>query len=146
MRCSPRFDHPSFRGKCAAHLLPDATTQLLWGWVARRLGSSKWVTGIGNLVTVLLTMLIPTAAPHFPLVILTRILIGVAEAPFFPCVTQLYSSWIPPAEMGTAVTVGYNGTLAGTVLVFFCTPLIIKCTLRSQRSERSVMCAVSRSE
>lgn len=107
--------------------MPDSATQLLWGWLARRLRSAKWLTGIGNGVAVILTMLIPTVAFNFPLILVTRIFIGIAEAPFFPCVTQLLSSWIPPQEMATAVTVSYNGTLLGTVIVFFCTPLIIKC-------------------
>lgn len=50
--------------------------------------------------------------------IIIRILIGAAQGPYLPMVTQMLSSWIPPAERSFTTTFVYSGVGVSAGMVF----------------------------
>lgn len=41
--------------------------------------------------------------------IIIRMLVGISQGPFLPTLTQILSTWIPPAERGLTITFVYSG-------------------------------------
>lgn len=47
-----------------------------------------------------------------------RILMGAAQGPMFPALTQLLSMWIPPAERAFITSFAYSGIAVSTITPF----------------------------
>lgn len=91
-------------------------TQLPAGYYAQKYGG-KWIFGFGILLTAFFTLLSPVAAKlNFYLLLVVRLLEGLAEGVTFPAIAAMLSEWAPPLErtrMGALISAGCT---AGTIL------------------------------
>lgn len=93
-------------------------TQLPGGVLADKFGG-KWVYVLSVLPSSLLTMTIPTAAQVHPyLVVLSRILCGLAQGLFFPTTFSIASKWFPKQERSRFVALSGLGVALGTIFAY----------------------------
>lgn len=91
-------------------------TQVLGGWLASRYGA-KHVFGVGILITIIATMLVPVAArAHVGLLIALRVIMGLACGVGIPATHHLFAQWLPPLERSRLMGYSYAGTFIGTIL------------------------------
>ena len=96
------------------------------GWLANRYGG-KIVLGTAVVWWSVFTILTPVAAMvSLPLLIATRILMGMGEAAMFPSAYYLYSRWVPTNERSRAVSLLIGGIPLGTLLALTTTGWIIE--------------------
>ncbi|OUC48087.1 transporter, major facilitator family protein [Trichinella nativa] len=91
-------------------------TQIPGGLLATKFGG-KWVFGLGTFLTAVFTLLTPVAAESGPtMLIIVRILMGVAEGVTWPATQSLFAKWAPPSErrcfIGTLTAFIVSGFLA----------------------------------
>ncbi|KAG8180931.1 hypothetical protein JTE90_013937 [Oedothorax gibbosus] len=98
-------------------------TQIPGGRLAELVGG-KWVFGLGNLATALLSLLVPTAArTHVGWLIAVLAVEGLAQGVTVPALNVLLGRWLPDSEkavLNTAVVIGVNvGTVSAMPLAGF---------------------------
>lgn len=99
-------------------------TQVLGGSLAARLGG-KAVLGFGVLWWSLFTLLTPLSAmTSFPVLIATRILMGLGEGVAFPATYNLMGRWVPPEERARAASFNLSAIALGTLFAVSTTPII----------------------
>ncbi|KRY09857.1 Sialin [Trichinella patagoniensis] len=91
-------------------------TQIPGGLLATKFGG-KWVFGLGTFLTAVFTLLTPVAAESGPtMLIIVRILMGIAEGVTWPATQSLFAKWAPPSErrcfIGTLTAFIVSGFLA----------------------------------
>ena len=95
------------------------------GALAKRYGGRN-VLGWAVVAWSAFTLLTPVAAAvSIPLLIATRILMGVGEAAIFPASVELYSRWIPVTERTRAMARLLSGVPMGTVVGLMATGWIV---------------------
>ncbi len=95
------------------------------GALAKRYGGRN-VLGLAVVAWSVFTLLTPLAAAvSIPLLIATRILMGVGEAAIFPASVELYSRWIPVTERTRAMARLLSGIPMGTVVGLMATGWIV---------------------
>ena len=95
------------------------------GWIANRIGG-RIVLGVAVLWWSLFTILTPVAAAvSLPILILTRIAMGMGEAAMFPAAYNVYGWWVLPAERSRAVAVLISGIPLGTLFALTTTGWIV---------------------
>lgn len=100
-------------------------TQVAGGSLAARFGG-KMVLGFGVLWWSLFTLLTPlSAVASFPMLIATRILMGVGEGVAFPATYNLLGRWVPLKERSRAAAFNLSAISMGTLLAVSTTPFII---------------------
>jgi ACS family sodium-dependent inorganic phosphate cotransporter len=100
-------------------------TQVIGGSLAARLGG-KVVLGFGVLWWSLFTMLTPLSAlASFPVLIVTRILMGLGEGVAFPATYNLLGRWVPPEERSRAASFNLSAIALGTLFAVSTTPIIV---------------------
>jgi ACS family D-galactonate transporter-like MFS transporter len=62
----------------------------------------KWVTRVGTMIWTV-ACLLTAVANGWGLIILSRVLLGVGEAPYFPAAAKAISHWFPKNERGKAI-------------------------------------------
>jgi ACS family sodium-dependent inorganic phosphate cotransporter len=86
------------------------------GLVAARFGGRR-VLGCSVLAWSIFTLLTPAAAMlSIPLLIATRVGMGIGEAAMFPAAYELFGRWAPPTERARAVARMLSGVAIGTVI------------------------------
>jgi MFS family permease len=65
----------------------------------------------------------PLSGVSFTMLLLCRVLMGLAEGVTMPAVHHLTAEWIPSQERSRAVTFAYSGQFVGMVLALLCSPL-----------------------
>lgn len=99
-------------------------TQLLGGTLAAKLGG-KIVLGAGVLWWSLFTFLTPlSAVTSFPILIATRIAMGIGEGVSFPATYNLLGRWVLPRERTRAAAFNLSGIPLGTLVAVTLTPFI----------------------
>jgi ACS family sodium-dependent inorganic phosphate cotransporter len=99
-------------------------TQVLGGWLAGKIGG-KSVLGFGVLWWSLFTLLTPMSAlASFPILIATRILMGVGEGVAFPATYNLLGRWVPLRERSRAAAFNLSAIPLGTLFAVTVTPFI----------------------
>lgn len=89
--------------------------QIPGGWLANRVGGVA-ILGCAVLWWSLFTMLTPPAAlVSVPLLIATRIALGLGEAVTYPAAYHLYGRWVPERERSRAVALLLSGIPLGTL-------------------------------
>lgn len=95
------------------------------GWISNRLGG-KIVLGAAVVWWSIFTILTPLAAlASLPILILTRILMGMGEAATFPAAYNLYGRWVPPNERSRAVSLLLGGIPLGTLFALMVTGWLV---------------------
>lgn len=85
------------------------------GWLANRIGGVA-ILGFAVVWWSLFTMLTPLAAlVSVPLLIATRIALGLGEAATYPAAYYLYGRWVPERERSRAVALLLSGIPLGTL-------------------------------
>jgi len=99
-------------------------TQVLGGWLAAKLGG-KVVLGFGVLWWSLFTLLTPLSAmASFPILIATRIAMGLGEGVAFPATYNLLGRWVPLRERSRAAAFNLSAIPLGTLFAVTTTPFI----------------------
>lgn len=97
-------------------------TQVLGGWLAQKLGG-KAVLGFGVLWWSLFTMLTPLSVlTSFPVLIATRIAMGLGEGVAFPSVYHMFGRWVPASERSRAASFNLAAVPLGTLTAIIITP------------------------
>jgi len=95
--------------------------QVPGGWLANRFGGKR-VLGAAVLWWSLCTMLTPAAAlVALPLLVTTRIAMGLGEGAMFPGAYSLFRHWVPPFERSRAVALLLSGVPLGTLFALMTT-------------------------
>ncbi|KAG8181637.1 hypothetical protein JTE90_015279 [Oedothorax gibbosus] len=90
-------------------------TQIPGGRLAELVGG-KWVIGLANLATALLTLLVPTAARiHVGLLVAVRVMQGLAQGLVTPAMNSMLARWTPETERGLLYTLVHAGTNIGSL-------------------------------
>ena len=111
--CCPRFS------------LGYMFTQLLGGSLAARFGG-KAVLGFGVVWWSLFTLVTPLSAmTSFPILIATRIAMGVGEGVAFPANYNLLGRWVPALERSRSVAFILSGISMGTLFAVTVTPWVV---------------------
>lgn len=99
-------------------------TQIMGGWLAAKLGG-KAVLGFGVLWWSLFTLLTPLSAmASFPVLIATRIAMGLGEGVAFPATYNLLGRWVPLRERSRAAAFNLSAIPLGTLFAVTATPFI----------------------
>lgn len=99
-------------------------TQVAGGSLAARFGG-KAVLGFGVLWWSLFTLLTPLSAfTSFPILIATRILMGLGEGVAFPATYHLLGRWVPMKERSRAAAFNLSAIPLGTLFAVTTTPFI----------------------
>ena len=97
-------------------------TQVLGGWLAQKLGG-KAVLGFGVLWWSAFTVLTPLSAmTSFPVLIATRIAMGLGEGVAFPSVYHMFGRWVPAKERSRAASFNLAAIPLGTLTAIIVTP------------------------
>jgi len=100
-------------------------TQIAGGWLADRFGG-KLVLGFGVLFWSAFTIITPVAAfAGLPLLLLSRVGMGLGEAVTFPSIYSLFSRWLPITERTRAIGLNTSAIPLGTVFALVVTPIIV---------------------
>jgi len=93
-------------------------TQIPAGYLAgQKIVSSKWLLGIGILITSIFTVLMPWAAKtNYYFLLAIRVLEGMGEGVTFPVMHSMLAEWSPPLERSRMSTYVYSGATIGTVI------------------------------
>ena len=95
------------------------------GWISNRLGG-KVILGIAVLWWSLFTILTPSAALlSLPILLATRILMGMGEAAMFPASYTMYGRWVPVTERSRAVALLLSGIPLGTLFALVATGWLV---------------------
>lgn len=96
------------------------------GWLANRIGG-KIVLGTAVLWWSLFTILTPIAALiSLPILIITRVAMGLGEAAMFPSAYNLYGRWVPAGERSRAVALLIGGIPIGTLFALATTGWLVE--------------------
>ena len=99
-------------------------TQVLGGWLAQKWGG-KAVLGFGVLWWSAFTMLTPLSAmTSFPVLIATRIAMGLGEGVAFPSVYHMFGRWVPARERSRAASFNLAAIPLGTLTAIIVTPFL----------------------
>ncbi|MCL6442434.1 MAG: MFS transporter [Alicyclobacillus sp.] len=86
----------------------------VWGPIVDKIGPKK--SGIIALVVWGISTCIAAVSPNAFILILSRILLGLAEAAFWPVSNSLTARWFPYNERGRAKSIWINGTVVGPAI------------------------------
>ena len=96
------------------------------GWLANRIGG-KFVLGLAVVWWSVFTMLTPVAAGlSLPLLLATRVAMGLGEAAMYPSAYNLFARWVPTVERSRALALLVSGIPLGTLLGLMSTGWIVK--------------------
>jgi ACS family sodium-dependent inorganic phosphate cotransporter len=99
--------------------------QILGGLLANRFGGRNvflWAVLLWSLFTVLTPM---AALAAFPLLIVTRFMLGVGEGASFPSAYNLIQGWMPQTERSRSISFIYAATAVGSIFALAVTGAII---------------------
>jgi ACS family sodium-dependent inorganic phosphate cotransporter len=97
-------------------------TQVLGGWLAQKWGG-KAVLGFGVVWWSVFTILTPLSAlTSFPVLIATRIAMGLGEGVAFPSVYHMFGRWVPANERSRAASFNLAAIPLGTLTAIIITP------------------------
>jgi len=100
-------------------------TQMLGGSLAARFGG-KAVLGFGVVWWSLFTLLTPLSAmTSFPILIATRIAMGLGEGVAFPATYNLLGRWVPILERSRSAAFTLSGISMGTLFAVTVTPWVV---------------------
>lgn len=96
------------------------------GWLANRIGG-KFVLGFAVVWWSVFTMLTPIAAAmSLPILLATRVAMGLGEAAMYPSAYNIFARWVPRAERSRALALLVSGIPLGTLVGLMSTGWIIK--------------------
>ena len=96
------------------------------GWLANRIGG-KFILGFAVVWWSVFTMLTPLAAAiSLPVLLATRIAMGLGEAAMYPSAYNLFARWVPTQERSRALALLVSGIPLGTLIGLMSTGWIIK--------------------
>ena len=96
------------------------------GWLANRIGG-KFILSFAVVWWSVFTMLTPIAAAiSLPVLLATRVAMGLGEAAMYPSAYNLFARWVPTAERSRALALLVSGIPLGTLIGLMSTGWIIK--------------------
>lgn len=91
-------------------------TEIPGGWLSMRFGS-KVVILVGVGISSVATLLMPIGAKgHYAILIVLRVIAGLAQGVMWPAMASLWTQWTPPAERSKLIGFGNSGSQAGSVV------------------------------
>lgn len=126
----------------SAFLAGYGLCQIPAGWLAKTYGPRKvltWGLVWWGVLTAAMTLIVPSMANAFLLLLIVRFLLGVGEAVIYPGSNQFTATWIPTQERGKANGLIFAGTgTGGAVTAPFITWLMVSYGWR----EAFIVCAI----
>lgn len=96
------------------------------GWLASRIGG-KLVLGFAVVWWSVFTILTPLAAAlSLPILLMTRVAMGLGEAAMYPAAYNLFARWVPKRERSRALALLVSGIPLGTMIGSMSTGWIVK--------------------
>ncbi|KAH7969111.1 hypothetical protein HPB52_014707 [Rhipicephalus sanguineus] len=103
-------------------------TVLPGGVLAEQFGP-KWLIGLGVVITSLLSMVLPAAAhAHYIIVVVIRILQGLAEGLVFPAMHTMIALWTPITSRSRVVSIVQSGSDVGAVVAMMASGVLAEST------------------
>ncbi|KAJ4846638.1 putative anion transporter 5 [Turnera subulata] len=102
-----------------------ASSQVPGGWVAQRIGGRK-VLLISFLLWSSTCFLIPLDPHRVGMLVIARLLVGVAQGFIFPSIHTVLAQWVPPHERSRSVSLTTSGMYLGAAMGMLLLPSLVK--------------------
>lgn len=97
-----------YYGYIVSHIPGGRLSELIGG---------KWLCGLGILISVVINFLTPLAAKmHLTLMVLSRVILGLAQGVIFPAAYAIFAVWLTPRERSTVLPLLNLGGNLGAVV------------------------------
>ncbi|KAK9128264.1 hypothetical protein Syun_017061 [Stephania yunnanensis] len=102
-----------------------ACSQVPGGWASQRIGG-KHVLLFSFMLWSLICALVPPDPSQVKLLILARLLVGVAQGFIFPSIHTVLAQWVPPHERSRSVSLTMSGMYLGAAAGMLFLPSLVK--------------------
>ncbi|XP_014524294.1 probable anion transporter 5 [Vigna radiata var. radiata] len=102
-----------------------ACSQVPGGWAAQRIGGRR-VLLLSFLLWSLTCALLPLDPNRVILLVVARLLVGVAQGFIFPSIHTVLAQWVPPHERSRSVSLTTSGMYLGAALGMLLLPTLVK--------------------
>ncbi|XP_070553614.1 sialin-like isoform X2 [Ptychodera flava] len=97
-----------------------ALTQVVGGWMEKRIGGRIMMGGSMSISSVLTLLTVPAAYLHFWMIFLCRLLIGMCHAFVYPTHHGMWGKWAPPLERSKLLSFSTSGIVCLVWSLFWC--------------------------
>lgn len=102
-----------------------ACSQVPGGWAAQKLGGRR-VLLLSFVLWSLTCALFPLDPNHVRLIVMARLLVGVAQGFIFPSIHTVLAQWVPPHERSRSVSLTTSGMYLGAAAGMLVLPSLVK--------------------
>ncbi|KAI4346899.1 hypothetical protein L6164_007762 [Bauhinia variegata] len=102
-----------------------ACSQVPGGWAAQKIGGRK-VLLLSFLLWSLTCALVPLDPNRVIVLVIARLLVGVAQGFIFPSIHTVLAQWVPPHERSRSVSLTTSGMYLGAALGMLLLPSLVK--------------------
>lgn len=102
-----------------------ACSQVPGGWAAQRIGGRR-VLLLSFVLWSLTCALVPLDPNRVTLLVIARLLVGVAQGFIFPSIHTVLAQWVPPHERSRSVSLTTSGMYLGAALGMLLLPSLVK--------------------
>ncbi|KAJ7950585.1 Phosphate transporter [Quillaja saponaria] len=102
-----------------------ACSQVPGGWAAQRIGGRK-VLLLSFVLWSLTCALVPLDPNRVTVLVIARLLVGVAQGFIFPSIHTVLAQWVPPHERSRSVSLTTSGMYLGAAAGMLCLPSLVK--------------------
>ena len=102
-----------------------ACSQVPGGWAAQRIGGRK-VLLISFVLWSLTCALVPLDPNQVTVLVIARLLVGVAQGFIFPSIHTVLAQWVPPHERSRSVSLTMSGMYLGAAAGMLFLPSLVK--------------------
>ncbi|KAL4614749.1 hypothetical protein ACB092_07G075600 [Castanea dentata] len=102
-----------------------ACSQVPGGWAAQRIGGRK-VLLISFVLWSLTCALVPLDPNRVTVLVIARLLVGVAQGFIFPSIHTVLAQWVPPHERSRSVSLTMSGMYLGAATGMLLLPSLVK--------------------
>ncbi|CAA0822776.1 Probable anion transporter 5 [Striga hermonthica] len=102
-----------------------ACSQVPGGWAAQKIGGRR-VLLISFVLWSLTCAFIPLDPNRVPLLVLARLLVGIAQGFIFPSIHTVLAQWVPPHERSRSVSLTTSGMYFGAAMGTLVLPTLVR--------------------
>lgn len=102
-----------------------ACSQVPGGWAAQKLGGRK-VLLLSFILWSATCILVPLDPNRVTLLVMARLLVGVAQGFIFPSIHTVLAQWVPPHERSRSVSLTTSGMYLGAAMGMLLLPTLVK--------------------
>ncbi|KAF5931043.1 hypothetical protein HYC85_031916 [Camellia sinensis] len=102
-----------------------ASSQVPGGWIAQKIGGRR-VLLLSFVLWTLTCALVPLDPNRVIILVMARLLVGVAQGFIFPSIHNVLAQWIPPHERSRSVSCTTSGMYLGAALGMLVLPILVE--------------------